>query len=444
VSDDLFTVAGDDVARSRAPLAARMRPRSVGELIGQEHLLAAGSPVRRLIDDPKASLSVILHGPPGSGKTTVAMLIADTADRHFVELSAVNSGVAQVRAAIDGARRQLGSDGRGTVLFIDEVHRFSRTQQDALLPAVENGWVTLVAATTENPHMSVIGPLQSRSILVPLEPLTAEQISEVLVRALSSDRGFGGEISVADDVLAAISRAATGDARWALTALDAAAQAAVSDGRSTVGSEDVATAVQRAQVRHDRAGDAHYDVVSALIKSIRGSDADAALHYLARMIDAGEDPRFIARRLVILASEDVGLADPTALLVAVAAAEAAAMVGLPEARIPLAQAVLHLALAPKSNSAYRAVDAALSDVRAGRTGPVPLHLRGSVSAWSADSGSPDYRYPHDAAAGVVAQQYAPDELVGVRYYEPGRRGAEAELGERWQRLRSLLRPDSDE
>ena len=426
-----------------APLAVRMRPKDLSELVGQADLVAPGSPLRRLIDGSGAS-SVILWGPPGTGKTTIAALVSGAAGRRFVELSAVTAGVKDVRAAIDTARMS----GVPTVLFIDEVHRFTRTQQDALLPGVENGWVTLVAATTENPSFSVVSPLLSRSLLLTLSSLTDEQVGQLLDRAVDDPRGLAGRVELSPGARADLIRYSGGDARRALTYLEAAAEGVVGavpagepEGDGTppvITAEQVGVAVQRALVRYDRTGDQHYDVISAFIKSVRGSDVDAALHYLARMIEAGEDPRFIARRLVILASEDIGLADPSALGVATAAMTSSAQIGLPEARLPLAQATIHLALAPKSNAVIRAIDAAQADVRAGRVGQVPAHLRDGHYPNAATLGVVGYRYPHDDPSGVLAQQYAPDPVVGRHYYEPGGHGAEARLGDVLARLRAAL------
>jgi putative ATPase len=418
-----------------------MRPRDLSELVGQADLVAPGSPLRRLIDGSGAA-SVILWGPPGTGKTTIASLVSGAAGRRFVELSAVTAGVKDVRAAIDTARMS----GVPTVLFIDEVHRFTRTQQDALLPGVENGWVTLVAATTENPSFSVVSPLLSRSLLLTLSSLTDEQVGELLDRAVVDPRGLAGRVVLSGPARADLIRYSGGDARRALTYLEAAAEgvagAGPDQGRDSdppeISAEHVGVAVQRALVRYDRTGDQHYDVISAFIKSVRGSDVDAALHYLARMIEAGEDPRFIARRLVILASEDIGLADPSALGVATAAMTSSAQIGLPEARLPLAQATIHLALAPKSNAVIRAIDAAQADVRAGRVGPVPPHLRDGHYPNAATLGVVGYRYPHEDPSGVLAQQYAPDPVVGRHYYEPGGHGVEARLGEVLARLRAAL------
>lgn len=421
-----------------APLAVRMRPRTLDEVIGQEHLLRENSPLRRLVEGRGGS-SVILYGPPGTGKTTLANLVASTSGRHFVSLSALSAGVKDVRAVIDDARtRQI--HGQRTVLFIDEVHRFSKSQQDALLAAVENGIVLLVAATTENPHFSVIAPLLSRSLIAELRGLDDRGVAAVVRRAVSDERGFDGQIEITDDAVADIVRLAGGDARRSLTILEAAAGAA--DG-GTVTPEIVELSLDSAPVRYDRNGDQHYDVTSAFIKSIRGSDADAALHYLARMLVAGEDPRFIARRLMVHASEDIGMADPTALQSASAAAEIVQKVGLPECRLALAQATVHLATAPKSNAIIAAIDAAMADVRAGGVGEVPKHLRDGHYAGARGLGNGvGYQYAHDAPAGVATQQYPPDELVGRDYYVPSGHGHERELATRIAKLRSIIRGES--
>lgn len=429
-------------ASSNAPLAVRMRPRTLDELVGQQHLLAPGSPLRQVIEGDQP-LTILLWGPPGTGKTTVASLISNHTDRRFVEVSAVSAGVKDVRDVIAGARTALANTGRETVLFVDEVHRFSKAQQDALLPGVENRWVSLVAATTENPHFSVISPLLSRSLLLTLQNLTDDDIATLMERAVTDERGLAGAVTLTDEGKDHLVRLAGGDGRRALTYLEAAAGAARALGKSEIGVEDAALAVDKAAVRYDRQGDQHYDVASALIKSIRGSDVDAALHYLARMIEAGEDPRFIARRLIISASEDVGMADPTALPTVVAAAEAVAMIGLPEGRIPLAQAVVHLALAPKSNAAYKAIDAALADVRAGKAGPVPPALRDAHYSGAKKLGhGHDYLYPHNDPRAVSGQQYAPDEIDGAEYYVPTPHGFEGSLRERLARLRAILRDRS--
>jgi putative ATPase len=382
-------------------------------------------------------MSLLLWGPPGTGKTTLAQVVSHVTRRRFTELSAVTAGVRDVRAAIDAARRDLGLTGTGTILFVDEVHRFNKAQQDALLPAVENRWVSFIGATTENPFFSVVGPLLSRSLLLTLEPLSDADIRAVIERAVADERGLAGRITLADGVTDLLVRLAGGDARRVLTYLEAAALG-VPDG-GAVDVTAVERAVDRAAVRYDRGGDQHYDVISAFIKSIRGSDADAAVHYLARMIQAGEDPRFIARRLIVHASEDIGLADPTALQAAVAAAHAVQLVGLPEARINLTQVVIHLALAPKSNAVIKAIGAAEADVQAGRIGSVPAHLRDAHYRGADRLGhGKGYVYPHDLDGAVAAQQYAPDELAGRRYYEPTRHGAEARFAERYERIRALL------
>ncbi len=418
-----------------------MRPRSLAELVGQQHLLAAGAPLRRVVESD-ASMSLLLWGPPGTGKTTVAALLSAATGRRFVELSAVSAGVKDVREVLATARRDLARGRRETVLFVDEVHRFSKAQQDALLPGVENRWVSLVAATTENPHFAVIAPLLSRSLLLSLHPLSDEEVGILVDRAVTDDRGLAGAVTLAPEAREHIVRLAGGDARRALTYLEAAAGAAAERGATEVDVDLAALAVDTAAVRYDRQGDQHYDVTSALIKSVRGSDADASLHYLARMVEAGEDPRFLARRLVILASEDIGMADPSALALAVAAAQAVALVGLPEGRLALAQAVIALALAPKSNAVITAVDAAVADVRAGLLGPVPPALRDAHYAGARRLGhGHDYRYAHDDPRGVVPQQYAPDAVADRRYYHPTTHGAEADYAERLARVHAILHPD---
>jgi putative ATPase len=440
VSDSLFDLAGDSGhaelgfgAPVSAPLAVRMRPTSLDEVVGQGHLLRPGSPLRRLVDGSGAA-SVILYGPPGTGKTTLASLISQATGRRFEALSALSAGVKEVRAVIDVARRSA-VHGQQTVLFIDEVHRFSKTQQDALLAAVENRVVLLVAATTENPSFSVVAPLLSRSLILQLQPLTPEDVRVVVERAIADPRGLNGAVEVDSDAVDLLVQLAAGDARRALTALEVASEAGE---RVTV--ETIEQSLDKAAVRYDRDGDQHYDVISAFIKSIRGSDVDAALHYLARMLTAGEDPRFLARRLVILASEDVGMADPSALLTAVAAAQIVALIGMPEAQLTLAHATVHLATAPKSNAVTTGLAAAMADVKAGKAGLVPAHLRdGHYSGAAALGNAQGYKYPHDDTDGVVPQQYPPNELVGVDYYRPTAHGAERDLGSRIDKLRAIIR-----
>jgi len=435
----------DGIFSAAAPLAARMRPRAIEEVVGQSQLLEIGSPLRELAkensDPSKASrVSVILWGPPGTGKTTLAQVIAHSSRRKFVELSAVTAGVKDVREVITAASRDREIYGSSTLLFLDEIHRFSKAQQDALLPGVEGGAVTLIAATTENPSFSVIGPLLSRSLLVRLESLADADIEILVTRALGSDHGLGAKFSLTDDAKHHIVQLADGDARRALTILEAAAGHADAHGATKITVDGVAAAMDRALVRYDRAGDQHYDVISAFIKSVRGSDADAAIHYLARMIEAGEDPRFIARRLVILAAEDIGLADPGALSLATAAADAVALIGMPEGRIPLAEATIYLALAPKSNSAYTAINAAIADVQSGLSGPIPKPLRSSNFAGAKQQGAGvGYEYPHDDPRAVLAQSYLSGKISNRKYYLPKEVGAERTFGERWQKLRDIIR-----
>ena len=420
-----------------APLAVRMRPASLDEVVGQQHLLAPGSPLRRLVEGSGVA-SAILYGPPGSGKTTLAALISQATGRRFEALSALSAGVKEVRAVIEKARHAL-LNGEQTVLFIDEVHRFSKTQQDALLSAVENRVVLLVAATTENPSFSVVAPLLSRSLILQLRPLSADDIRTVVQRAIADPRGLGGRVAVTDDAFDLLVRLAAGDARRALTALEVAAESAEAATES-VTVETIEQSLDKAAVRYDRDGDQHYDVISAFIKSVRGSDVDAALHYLARMLVAGEDPRFLARRLMILASEDIGMADPSALQIAVAAAQTMQLIGMPEAQLTLAHATIHLATAPKSNSVTTALAAAMDDIKAGKAGLVPPHLRdGHYSGAAALGHAQGYRYSHNDPDGVVAQQYPPDELAGVDYYRPTGRGGEREMAGRLERLRAIIR-----
>ncbi|WP_084605823.1 replication-associated recombination protein A [Agreia bicolorata] len=437
------------------PLAVRMRPRSLDEVAGQKHLLRPGSPLVNLASDTEGtqgSVSVILWGPPGTGKTTLAQAIAHSSGRKFVELSAVTAGVKDVRQVMEEAFRSRDLYGLSTVLFLDEIHRFTKAQQDALLPGVENGWVILVAATTENPSFSVISPLLSRSLLLTLEQLSDDDLGVVVDRAVSDARGLAGRVRLDPDARSAIVRLASGDARRALTALEASAGSILaSSGSKTSGSktsdeppliteETVAQAVDRALLRYDRNGDEHYDVISAFIKSIRGSDVDASVHYLARMIEAGEDPRFICRRLIVSASEDIGMADPQALVVAVAAADAVQFIGMPEGRIPLAEATVYLATAPKSNASYLAIDQAIGDIRAGKFGRVPKHLRDAHYPGAKRLGhGKGYRYPHDDDRGVLTQQYLPEELGRTEYYRPTEHGNERDVSARLAKIRQIIR-----
>src|SRR5271156_4629614 len=437
VSDGLFDVPDENQrpqgVSASAPLAVRMRPASLDEVVGQDHLLQPGSPMRRLVEGSGVA-SVILYGPPGSGKTTLAALISQAPGRRFEALSALSAGGKEVRAVIDTARQAL-LNGQQTVLFIDEGHRFSKTQQDALLSAVENRLVLLVAATTENPSFSVVAPLLSRSLILQLQPLTSDDIRAVVQRAIDDERGLGGRVQVTPEAVDLLVRLAAGDARRALTALEVAAEAG-----DPVTVEAHEQSLDKAAVRYDRDGDQHYDVISAFIKSVRGSDVDAALHYLARMLVAGEDPRFIARRLMILASEDIGMADPVALQTAVAAAQTVQLIGMPEAQLTLAHATIYLATAPKSNAVTTALGAAMADIKAGKAGLVPPHLRdGHYSGAAALGNAQGYKYSHDDPDGVVRQRYLPDGVVGVAHYRPTGRGAERDIGTRLEKGRAIIR-----
>ncbi len=419
------------------PLAVRMRPKSFEDLVGQERVLTPGSPLQLLLTGA-GSVSVILWGPPGTGKTTIATLISAQTGRKFRELSAVSAGVRDVREVIDKAREDTSLYGTETVLFIDEMHRFNKAQQDALLPAVENGWITLVAATTENPSFSVVSPLLSRSVVVKLELMDQTSLRTVLIRAMVSERGLGGSVTASDEAMNALIDASSGDARRALTSLESAANATLARSSQVITVEDVENAINIVAINYDKDGDTHYDVISAFIKSIRGSDPDAALHYLARMLHAGEDPRFIARRLMILASEDIGLAASQVLLTAVAAAQSVALVGMPEAQIILAHATLEAALAPKSNSVIAGIGAAMADVARGRVGSVPSHLRDAHYPGASQLGhGENYLYPHNVSSGVAQQSYLPEELQESHYYQPTKHGAEERLGAVADRLRKL-------
>ncbi|MEY4994056.1 MAG: hypothetical protein RIS82_1178 [Actinomycetota bacterium] len=430
------------------PLAARMRPLTLEEVVGQNQILGAGQPLNALAKPAQAgerasTVSVILYGPPGTGKTTLAQLVARLSGRRFVQLSAISAGVKDVREVMERARADRDTYGVSTILFLDEIHRFSKAQQDALLPGVENGWVVLIAATTENPSFSVISPLLSRSLLVTLQPLSDDDLVVLVNRAVIDSRGLDNAQTLPPEVARKIAELATGDARRALTILESAATAAAAregDTRNLIDFDAVEQSMDRALVRYDKQGDQHYDVISAFIKSVRGSDADAAIHYLARMIEAGEDPRFIARRLMILAAEDIGLADPAALPLAVSVAEMVAQVGMPEGRIPLAECTIYLCLAPKSNSAYLAINSALEDIRQGRIGSVPKPLRSSNYSGAARTGAGlGYIYPHDDPRAVVEQSYLDRKLQARTYYQPKEIAFEQGLSERWARLRALIR-----
>ena len=413
-----------------APLAARLRPDNLSEVLGQDHLISDGTPLRRLLDGlPGAPPSIILFGPPGVGKTSLALLLSK--GRRFRQLSAVNAGVKDVREEIDSAKFQLAHKGVQTLLFIDEVHRFNKAQQDALLPAVEDKLITLVAATTENPAFSIISPLLSRSLVLTLNALTDESAEKLINRALKDPKGLNDEIAMDEDAKSELIKISNGDGRRILTYLEAAAGASRDSGIINV--ENLSKAVSQAIVLYNV--DQHYDVISAYIKSMRGSDVDAALHYLARMLEAGEDPRYMARRLMIFASEDIGMADSNALLVATSAAQAVALVGMPEGALLLAHATVYCASAPKSNAVNVAISEARQDVNSGNIGLVPPPLRDGATPFGA---SGDYLYPHDYPEGVVAAQYAPDPLVGKQYYRPTAHGAEARVAKALDRIREIL------
>ncbi|MGA2210245.1 MAG: replication-associated recombination protein A [Acidimicrobiales bacterium] len=438
----LFDAAVDAELAKRAPLAARLRPQSLDDVIGQRHLLAPGAPLRTLVEADRLS-SAVFYGPPGTGKTSVARLVALHTKRRYRALSAVEAGVKDVRTELDDARQALGTEGIGTIMFLDEVHRFNKAQQDALLHGVEDGVVVLIGATTENPFFALNTPLLSRSTLWRFEPLSEEEVGEVARRAAGADGAI-----VSDEAVALVADLASGDARVAITVIEVAV--ALARGESGRRERAGAIGVEAAHIDQARSMRAfrhgteeHYNLVSALIKSVRGSDPDAGLYWLARLIEVGEDPRFVARRLVILASEDVGMADPMSLVVASAAAQAVELVGLPEAALNLSQAVIHLSLAPKSNSAATAIWQAQEDVRSGPFAPVPPHLRGANYYGASAVGSGiGYEYPHDDPRGYLEQQYLPDELAGRRYYVPRGHGAEGSLAKRWRERRGESEPAS--
>jgi putative ATPase len=442
--EDLFAAVAADRLAARAPLADRLRPTRLDEIVGQQHLLGPGAPLRSLIEADRLS-SVIFWGPPGTGKTTIAKVIARVTAKSFEQLSAVSTGVKDVREVLERAERRLGEQDQATILFLDEVHRFNKAQQDALLPSVESGLIVLIGATTENPYFEVNAPLLSRSTLFRLQPLDADATQALIMRGLEAEGA-----TIDDDAREHLVLLTTGDGRQALTTIEVAAALARARDDSAVPRVTIADAEAAIGTKALRYGrDEHYDVISAFIKSIRGSDPDAGLYWLARMLEAGEDARFIARRLVVLASEDVGMADPMALLVADAAARAVEFVGLPEAQLNLAQAVVHLATAPKSNRSATAIWSALEDVRNGVAGEVPPHLRGSGYYGAAKLGhGAGYQYPHDDPRGWVAQEYRPPETEGRTYYSPSPHGFEKEIATRMSRLRQKstdgLREKSDD
>jgi putative ATPase len=417
-----------------------MRPRVLDEVVGQDKALLPGSPLQILAKADSANnshTSILIWGPPGTGKTSIAKAVATSSGRRFVELSAVSTGVKELRDVIEKARVDQELYGVTTIVFLDEIHRFSKAQQDALLPSVESGGILLIAATTENPSFAVIAPLLSRSLLVKLEPLSKDAISTLIQSALVEPRGLGAKVRIDDAALNRIVEVSGGDARRALTVLEAAASRVAElsgTAEQVIGIADVGASLESALVRYDRDGDQHYDTISAFIKSVRGSDADAAIHYLARMLEGGEDPRFIARRLILLASEDIGLADPTALSLAVAAHESVALIGMPEGRIPLAEATVYLALAPKSNSAYLAINQAIADVKAGFAPTIPSSLRSNYL--SREDSQESYKYPHDDPSSVVSQVYVEDV---PEYFSPKGSGFEKGLLDRWPALKRIIR-----
>ncbi len=439
MSMDLFEAHRKEQLASRAPLATRVRPRTLDELVGQEHVVGQGTLLRRAIEADKLS-SLILWGPPGTGKTTLARIIANSTKAHFAAVSAVTSGVADLRAAIKEAGDRLGMHGQRTVLFVDEIHRFNKGQQDAILPHVEDGTVILIGATTENPSFEVNSPLLSRSRVVVLRPLTDDQIRTLVVRALGDrERGLGDQnLSITGDALDLLVNFANGDARFALNTLEFAATGTGYGERPEITVALVREAAQRRAATYDKGGEDHFDTISVLHKTLRGSDPDASLYWLARMLERGDDPLYVARRLVRFASEDVGLADPQALALAMAAQGAVHFLGLPEGALALAELTVYLALAPKSNAVYVAYKGAQADVAETRNDPVPLHLRNAATGlMKAEGYGRGYKYAHDHEGGVVAQQNLPENLTGRRYYQPTDRGSEAELQNRLQRIRAV-------
>ena len=440
---DLFEVSTEAQLRQDAPLAARMRPLNFDEYVGQEHLIGKGRALRTSIEADRLP-SIVLWGPPGSGKTTLARIIASQTQASFKQVSAVASGVAELRQVIKEAKDIRGMYRRSTILFIDEIHRFNKAQQDVVLPHVEDGTVTLIGATTENPSFEVIAPLLSRCRVFTLKPLEEAQIRTIVERALTDpEKGLGREgVSLEPEALDRLVELSGNDARIALNTLELAASVASASGTQVITVEAIEDALQRRMPRYDKSGDQHYDIISAFIKSLRGSDPDAALYWMSRMIEAGEDPLFIVRRMVILAAEDVGLADPQALMVAVAAQQAVHFVGMPEGFIPMAEAAVYLATAPKSNSAYAAYLKAKEDVEKTHHLPVPLHLRNAPTGLMRASGyGKGYKYAHDYEGNYVEQKHLPEELSGRIYYEPSGQGFELEIEKRIKERRPPPRPD---
>ena len=437
-AEDLFATHRDEVKRASAPLPARMRPRTLDEVVGQRHLLAPGAAFRSMVEAGRIS-SMILWGPPGTGKTTLANLVAKEVDGTLERLSATSAGVKDVREVLARAEQRLGEDRGRTILFLDEIHRFNKAQQDALLPGVEDGTVTLVGATTENPFFEVNSPLISRATVFRTEALSADEVEDLLGRAVADPMRGIGDVSVDDDAIVAIASRVGGDARLALNTIETAATIVLGRGASNVDVAAVEEALQRRVIRYDRAGDRHYDVISAFIKSLRGSDPDAALYWLQTMVHAGEDPKFIARRMVVFASEDVGLADNTMLDIALGVFRAVEVVGLPEANYALAHAAIALALAPKSNSVTQAMSRATAAVEEGPHGEVPPHLRSGATEGDRSLGfGVGYRYPHDDARGVVPQQYLPDSATTAQFFTPKNVGDERDLAERLARIDRIL------
>jgi putative ATPase len=444
MSLDLFEANRRQQLANRAPLATKMRPRTLDEMVGQTQVVGPGTLLRRAIEADRLS-SVILWGPPGTGKTTLARIIANTTHAHFIALSAVTSGVADLRAAIKEASDRLGQHNQRTVLFIDEIHRFNKAQQDAILPHVEDGTVILIGATTENPSFEVNSPLLSRSRVIVLRALTDDDIRTLILRAIADDeRGLGREhLAIGDDAVDLLVNFANGDARYALNTLEFASAGVGYGDERRIDAALVSEAAQRRAATYDKSGDDHYDTISALHKTLRGSDPDAALYWLARMLERGDDPLYVARRLVRFASEDVGLADPQALALAMAAQQAVHFLGLPEGALALAELTVYLALAPKSNAVYQAYDAAITDVGQTRNDPVPLHLRNAPTGLMKNLGYGDgYKYAHNYEGGIVAQQNLPENLSGRRYYLPTDRGLEATLRQRLAEIRAIYDRES--